>query len=422
MTIDRLVDVRLDLMNSVNTITENALGAAWAYGTEVPDLNGATLTGNDVDQVVVYPNVIEDSEIWPATTYRVLRLVGGVEAFRVRGGELTLQAGTTLRIESDQKILVRGGGGLSAVGTVDAPITLTSADPQSGHWGGLAFIDTDNPMNRLEHVIVEYAGGNGFGTADQSANVVVTHGTPVRSKVAILNTTLRASNGYGLFVRGGSSLSEFENKTLTGNMAGPAYVGAPAVDGLGSSSTYKGNTVDVVTVATGSGMEITEDAIWQALDVPYYLKEEIGLETIVSAALTIEPGVIMEMAPGVGISMRNGGSMTAEGTEMNRIVMRSSGAGAWKGLDFSSTTGSLDYIDILDAGSNSWGGVAEAGAVTIRATSDHPATVFATGNVSVSGSSYATAFSYGPSIEVGCVDPIYIPPPDQVADHCRPPQ
>jgi len=166
-------------------------------------------------------------------------------------------------------------------------------------------------------------------------------------------------------------------------------------------------------------MAITEAATWHDLGVPFHLRYASGAVTEVTAALTIDPGVEMLMAPGLGISMQGGGSMTAIGTAENRITMRAKSE-AWQGLDFLDTTGSFDYVDIMDGGSAEWGMVLEPGTVTIRAANG-TAVVHFTGDVTLTGAAYGIAFTFGESIAVGCPRSVYVPPPDQLSDHCRAP-
>lgn len=400
-----------------NAFTQNALGAAWADGQAVPSLNGAVLTGNDVDVVVVRPNTVVEAASWPSATYRILRATNP-QAFTVlESGELTVAAGSVFRFEGDQSMLVLGG--LSAIGTAAAPVVFTGTEPQPGHWGGLAFVGSAHPMNRLEHAVVEYGGGRSIGTASERASLaLVPAGAGTFSRVTIQNSSLRGSAEYGLRLHAGSQLPAFTGNELTQNQSAPAHVHAPVVDELTLSNVYGGNDNDEIIVQTGSGMTITEAATWLDLGVPYHLQYSVGPVTVVQAALTIEPGVEMRMAPGLGISMRDGGSMTAEGTEQNRITMEAKSA-PWQGLDFLDSAGSFDYIDVTGGGSAAWGMVNEPGTITIRAASSGSLVAF-TGNVTLSGAAFGIAFSYGDSFATGCPGSVYIPPPDTFPDHCLP--
>ena len=140
---------------SGNAFTENALGPAYAVAEAVPGLNGATLTGNDSDVVVVHPGITLLGDFdWPRATYRIL--AGG--RLGVNDGLLTLAPGTELRFEALQNLTIWDGGGLNAVGTAEDPIVFTGTEPIRGHWSGIAFVGSGHTMNRLEHAVVEYAG------------------------------------------------------------------------------------------------------------------------------------------------------------------------------------------------------------------------------------------------------------------------
>ncbi len=403
-----------------NSFTKNALGAAWAYGTAVPNLNKAVLTGNDVDVVVVFPNSITVAATWPTATYHVIR--ASPQSFYVGvGGELTLSPGSTLRFEGDQTLLVQGGG-LSAIGTAEAPIVFTGTEQVRGHWGGIGFVGTDLPMNRLEHVIVEYGGGRLIGAgAAEMANVVITRGgSNAHSRVTIQNSTLRESGEYGLWVRRDSKLTSFTGNTLTRNKLGPAYVHAPVVGELLESNEYDGNDKDEVVVETGPTLTIDKASTWKDLGVPFYLQYPMGSITVVTAPLTIEPGVEMLMKAGLTIQINQGGTLTAIGTTNNRITMRSK-TDAWRGISFLNTTGSFDYIDIKGAGSGAWGSGYPAGTVAILAAAAGTSAVSFTGNVTLTGSGHDIVFGHGKTYAGGCPGSVWVPPPDKVGDHCRAP-
>lgn len=84
---------------------------------------------------------------------------------------LTIEPGVTIRFEptsGGRFDIGRNDGSapatgvLVAVGTAERPIVFTSAasSPAPGDWPGLRFLDTVSAANRIEHVRVEYAGGD----------------------------------------------------------------------------------------------------------------------------------------------------------------------------------------------------------------------------------------------------------------------
>jgi hypothetical protein len=418
------IEFDADLTTLRNVMTENALGPAILFAGEAEHLSfgGDLLLGNDIDEVVVLPEPIDFDTGWPRATYRI-RTTNG--AFWVTGesGLLSLTPGSVLRFEEDGALRVRDGGGLYAVGTEELPIVFTGTEAVPGHWYGLSFEDSDHVANELVYVEIAYAGGSNLNDIDDGANLALIYsGTP--SKVKVSNTTIRGSAGYGLFLEARSSVEGFENNTLTQNMTAPAAFSAPAVGDILTGNDFTGNSVDEVVVLVGSGNYVLDESTeWNDAGVPYAVT--IGnMLTVQDAALTLSPGVEVLFGPDKGVLIDGASAfLSAEGTEQDRIVLASHTA-PWQGIAFQEGSGRFDYIDIHDGGSVAWGQVGgEAGNVTIISPSVGPPTpnVFFTGEVSWAGSQYFIVFGPGDTIAQGCPGNIYIPPPDEVTDHCRPP-
>lgn len=81
----------------------------------------------------------------------------------------------------------------------------------------------------------------------------------------------------------------------------------------------------------------------------------------VKGKLTIEPGVVIEFGPDVGLSFHGTSSIQAMGTADERIVMRGTEAspGWWSGLNFITTnnTGIMEYVDISYSGGQTYNGI-----------------------------------------------------------------
>lgn len=114
---------------------------------------------------------IEGDTIWDADT---VRLVGNVT---VAGG-VTLTVAAGVRVEASGHYALHLQGTIEAIGTPQAPILLTSADPSNfaidstsaGSWFGLRFDHppATNDSSRLEYCIIEYckaAGDSSRGAA-----------------------------------------------------------------------------------------------------------------------------------------------------------------------------------------------------------------------------------------------------------------
>lgn len=136
-------------------------------------------------------------------------LVGDIHEETTPGGSLTLEPGVTLKMHGDWTIEVRGPSVLTAQGTADKPIVLTSDKPQpaAGDWSGL-FFRSNGAGSVLDHVTIAYAG------AEEHTNIYVSHCEPDGSTVThedaaiifgaqpasrfISHTTISDSAGYGI--------------------------------------------------------------------------------------------------------------------------------------------------------------------------------------------------------------------------------
>lgn len=411
-----------------NTMTENALGSAFAFGAAVKHLTqgGSTLTGNDVDVVMVHPTTIDDDAVWATGTYRILP-GNGAQAFTVTDpGSLTLGAGVQLHFEENQALLVRSGAGFSAVGTAQEPILITGTEAVPGHWQGLWFFGTDNPMNRLDHVIIEYAGDNRNGFDVNDANLLLRPDGGVNTMVTVSNTTLRGSAGYGLAARTPARLPGFENNTMTDNALGPAAIDAPIVDDLQASNSFAGNAIDEILVQIGTGLHLTESLLWRNLGVPYFMKRHNSVQWQVQGAnttLTIEPGVEMRFDELTGVSIQQEATLIAVGTAQAPILLRGKDGVGWRGLDFFDGAGTFDHVMIEDGGAEAWGLVSgRAGSITIRTvnTQNPPASsITLTEEVSLSGLEFDVVFGHGDTYATGCPDNVSVPTNDSREEHCQ---
>lgn len=403
-----------------NQLTGNALGPAWTFASEVDDVvrGNAILTGNDVDEVAVFPTPIANSPTWTKAAYRILQDPAR-EAFNV-GGSLTLDPGVTIRFEGDMAMLVSNGGALTAVGTSSDPIVLTGTQHTPGHWRGLGFLNTTAAANQLDHVVIEYGGSERIG-AGPPANLVLCCGAGTESQVKITNTILRFGSSYGLYVADPSRPDGFMNNTVTGNVLGAAYVDAPVVDDLLAGNAMSGNLVDEIMVEIPAG-GIPDSDTWRDLGSTYVVRFGGAPNLRVTGSLTIEPGVDVLFEDDTGIEVWSGAFLRAEGTLLNPITMGAKNS-MWWGIGFLDGGGSFDYLTLTGAGSRQWSFVTQMGAIAVRTNdTDNPpaASVHLTKDVSLSGGPFAVVFGYGDTFVQGCPGNVFIPPPDVVSDHCQP--
>ncbi|ELZ02891.1 hypothetical protein C482_04491 [Natrialba chahannaoensis JCM 10990] len=233
---------------------------------------------------------------------------------------LSIEPGTILEFEEGAGLRVRGlqGGAIVATGTSDEPIVFTGTQAIPGWWNGIYVWGSESHNNRLEHVVVEYGGRESDGAVHLRG-----------SRFPITNSTLAHSDGYGLYVDEESTIEGSGNNQYSGNEAGGVRLSANSVHALDTESTYAGNGVDAVAV---DGEDIKgEDVTWNALDVPYQLRDRTAVR---EATITIEPGTTLEFREDGEFRVRDGGTLIADGTADDEIVFTGTQniPGWWNGI------------------------------------------------------------------------------------------
>jgi hypothetical protein len=172
---------------------------------------------NAADELLVYEDpVAPASGLREDATMRNLRVPyrigqGTNKQMRVEGATLTIEAGVVLRFEKGAGFEVHhqnedadAQAELVAVGTPDEPVVFTSASPAPapGDWVGLWFGGRPLAKNRLEHVLVEYAGGDclcGLATCnaitEHDAAILMAHPP---ATVFLTSSTIAKSAGHGV--------------------------------------------------------------------------------------------------------------------------------------------------------------------------------------------------------------------------------
>jgi flagellar hook assembly protein FlgD/general stress protein 26 len=112
-------------------------------------------------------------------------------------------------------------------------------------------------------------------------------------------------------------------------------------------------SVTPVAADTSVGGAITANTTWTLANSPYLVTSSIQVygTSTTAVTLTIEPGVVVKCAAGVGLQIGSGankGALVANGTSGNRISFtRSAASGNWGSLNLqASATTAIEYADI----------------------------------------------------------------------------
>ncbi len=320
-----------------NTLTGNALGAGIVSAHALGQLNDSnSFVGNDLDVLVVEPDQVVADQTWAAID--VPYLLSDETSIE---SHLTIAAGATLIFGQNAWLSINTNGALTAVGTTEKPIAFTGEQATRGYWNGIAFYYSDKIENQFAYVTIEYAGGEGCNGVDSKANLCL---YPGGVRLAISNSTLQESEGYGMYADEDATITAFDQNLLTANTLGAAIVGAQAVGQLDDSSTFAGNDLDLLVVEHGS---VSADQTWPAIDIPYRLSEDVSVE----AHLTIAAGATLEFDQNAWLAINLDGALTAVGTADAPIVFTGAQktAGYWSGIAFyysDDLNNQLDFVTV----------------------------------------------------------------------------
>lgn len=255
------------------------------------------------------------------------------------GALLTIEPGVVLQFEQDTGLNVREGR-MTAAGTADNPIIFTGTEEERGWWKGVQYRDTRSSDNILDHVIIEYGGGDEHSLADGPANLVLntSSGDP---HVSIDNTVLQHSGSAGFHAEEDAEIKSFENNTLTAN-AVPAVISTSHLGMLSDSSLFSGNDDDYVDVQGG---RINDgDHTWPAIDVPYRVFDDIDIRD--NAHVDIDAGAEFEFDSNLGLSVRDG-TMSVNGTADDLVYFTGvePQPGWWIGVQYRDTRSHQNQVN-----------------------------------------------------------------------------
>ncbi len=246
---------------------------------------------------------------------------------------LTIEPGVVVKFDPNATLFVghpttNRFGAINAQGTQANSIIFTanSATPASGSWEGIYFRDnTNDSLSTLNFCIVEYAGQT------NNANVYISGASPT-----ISNCTISHSSSYGIVILHTTS--------------------SPTSPNL-NNNIYTDNSIDGIRITSA-----TESRIWHSTtltkdNAPYVIMEDLSTRDAVggqTVLVTIQPGVEIRFAPGVGLVIWGGAgfsALDARGTAAEPIKFTStitnpSPADYWDGVLFTDLArGNLTFFD-----------------------------------------------------------------------------
>ena len=302
-----------------NTVTECVKGAIEAYFSSVNYIGYGTYTGNSLDYIFINDNTIVKN-----STMRKQDVPYILDGYcSIKNATLTVEAGATIMMNSNSRLVVDENGGLIAVGTPTEIITFTGKIAQKGYWYYIEFDGTAISANsKLDYCKVEYGGG--YNTS--SSNIFV------YNNATITNSVIQNSESHGIYFDNDSK-PIFHDNIVTLNDLSPveAYMKNITFIGIGD---YTGN-------ASGHNNLFINDETYTLVgtllkqNVPYLFD---GYSDIKNGTLTVAPGTQILMNSNSRLVVSTNGGFIADGaTEAITISGYVKQNGYWYYIDFDET-------------------------------------------------------------------------------------
>ncbi|MEL6339991.1 MAG: hypothetical protein AAFQ65_08780 [Myxococcota bacterium] len=327
-----------------------------ANNTGVLDVRTSYGTNNGDDFIEVTGTRVTDGQTWAVTPipYKILeRLV-----LQLRSTDaLVVGPGVTLLMAENAGIRVESGA-LALRGATPARITVRGAFETPGYWDMISFA-SNSPGNVIQGAEIAHGGAaSDFDfTGDVESSIRVEDGGLVRIEDSIIRDTEDA----GITLEEGANLLSFMRNTFNNN-GGPGLRVYPRhLVQLDEESVYGGVSgqenadpwIDVTSSSpNATALTVDGSGTWVATDVPYRFEKRADIQS--SAAIDVDAGVTLWLAPQSGISVQ--GLLRLRGTadEQIEINRESDTAGNWDALVFEgSSQSSIDHTVIQHGGTSS---------------------------------------------------------------------
>ncbi len=318
--------------------------------------NPAVLS-KDINEDLVLEDVHEDNAIPDYI----------VKAEIAVNAKLTVKPGVVIYFEENTGLIVNPQGIFEAKGLDSNRIIFTGKEARKGFWKGILF-HSNSEYNKLENVLISYGGGGEFQEVPGiKANLILEGSSISASALNLKGSTIMESGGYGLYVKGKSQLTHFQDNFFSNNLSAAAYVPAMQLNRLNFHSSFNDNN-GFNGIETGGELAHPSLVTWPAFnDGSKYL---VSSDIIVKSGLKIMEGAIFEMKSDKMIQVEGAGYLDATGSEANRIVFTAynkSTNGYWKGINFTtpSPNNKLIRSEVSYAGASKFQGYEKKGNVVV---------------------------------------------------------
>lgn len=252
----------------------------------------------------------------------------------IEGATVTVSPGATVRVAGNRGLYVGyfgERGNIDAQGTAEQPIVFRAdAGAGRGAWSGLWFSEPAGTA-KLVHTSIEDAGGSFTYAA-----LTVTGGT-----VLAQHLDLRRVDGGGFRFEHLASFDPASVDILVEDAERAGTIEAAAAASVPEEGASFGGADSAYVFVNGGSL--TEDATWGDVGVPYFVENDLYVESAAAPVLSLDPGVHLRFATGRGLYVAyfgNEGAIAANGTAEKPIVFDgvAGAAGEWAGVWLADST------------------------------------------------------------------------------------
>lgn len=265
--------------------------------------------------------------------------------------KLTVEPGVVIAFEQDAGLNFRTESSFRMEGSADKPIILTGTEKTKGFWSGI-YTQSSNADNLMSHVTIDYAGGASLPSHGQEAALGVFGNN---SPITLDHCTIKNSNSKGMVITG--SIGQDEQKVFITNSIFtqndlPIKSDASRLRVYNGTNSFTGNENDYVYLEEG---DISGDATWSKLDVPYLMKNKANWGFAINhGTLTVEPGTDIMMTAQSKMRVYQEAALVMVGTEDEPIIVRGEEdvPGYWNHIRIYSASplNEIGHVNIKNAG------------------------------------------------------------------------
>jgi hypothetical protein len=308
---------------------------------EVNDSDNEEVSDDEGDCPVTIPVEHDGEEITAAADWSGIHLIKGTLWIKA---PLTMDKCTTVLMDSNSRISVADGGSIKVNGTADniVPFLSAKAIPAAGDWNGIEIKNSASSGNSFKFASFSHGGKSDYG-------VIWVDG---EAEVAIDDCDFISIDNYGVMFDNGAKINSFTGNKFVSIGTYPVLVGANAVPAL--SPVVTDDATDRIFVRAE---DIEDSGTWKNLSIGYEVEY-----LYVHKPVTIEPGITLFMPQNSQITLSDGGSIIAKGTETAPIVFTSAkpapAMGDWKGITIKDTASNdtvFEYVNFEFGGDSDYG-------------------------------------------------------------------